>query len=185
MQLEGEREPLEAARAAKFPPPLAAAWPELSELQATVARNSDVCSIGSPVQSIYFAKEFEEDGLPLPGELLALYAWADGFDLSCLTTRVPVFSLLPSQSIDVSDAGEGYPRRAAVFQGGDEVQLSVYRDRKKQWWLVYEYESQPIGKKVVDLRALVQFGLRRMNATVDDELDDVLSWDRFFDIVDR
>src|SRR5262249_35002456 len=113
-QLEPERASLEAARSAKFPPPPAAAWPELAELRMAAAEHPDACSIGSPVQSVYFAKELEEDGLALPEDLLAVYAWADTFDLSCLAaTHVPVFSLLPPQSIDISDANEGYPRRAA------------------------------------------------------------------------
>ena len=185
-QLEGERATLEAARAAKFPPPPAAEWPELAEVCAAAAQHSGLCSVGSPVQSIYFAKELEEDGLPLPHELLALYAWADGFDLSCLSaTHVPVFSFVPSQSIDISDAEDGYPRRAAVFQGGDEVQFSVCRDRKKRWWLVYEYEYQPIGKKALDLHDLIRFGLRRMNAPTVNTLNGDLSWDRFFDITGR
>lgn len=182
-QVESERADLEAARSAKFPPPPAVAWPELTELAAAAERHSDICRIGSPVQNMYFAKKLEEDGVSLPDELLALYAWADGFDLSCLaTTHVPVFSFLPSQSIDISAAKEGYPLRAAVFQGGDEIQFSVYRDRKKQWWLVYEYEYQPVGKKTLDLLDLIRFGLRRMDAPTDDELDRDLSWDRFFDI---
>jgi hypothetical protein len=186
IQLEEERPRLEAARAARFPPPPPPAWPELVELRAAAEHHVDVCEVGSPVQSIYFAKELEEDGLPLPEELLALYASCDGFDLSCLAaTHVPVFSLLPSHSIDVSDAAEGYPRRVAVFQGGDAVQFSVYRDRKKQWWLVYEYEYQPIAKKALDLSDLIRFGLRRMNAPTADALDDELSWERFFDTAGR
>lgn len=185
-QLEGDRPRLEAAWAAKFPPPSPATWPELAELRAAAEQHADVCKIGSPIRSISFAKELEEDGLPLPEELLALYASCDGFDLSCLAaTHVPVFSLLPSQSIDSSDAEEGYPRRAAVFQGGDEVQLSVYRDRKKQWWLVYELEYQSIGKKALDLIDVVRFGLRRMNAPTADALDGELSWDRFFGVTER
>jgi hypothetical protein len=182
-QLEGARVPLEIARAAKFPPPQPAAWPELADLRAAASRHPSVCSIAAPVRSVYFADELAEDGLPLPDELLALYAWADGFDLSCMVaTHVPVFSLLPGQSIDVSDAEAGYPRRAVVFQGGDEVQFSMYRDQKNQWWLVYEHEYQPIGKKALDLRSVIQFGLRRMNAPTADALYGELSWDRFFDI---
>ena len=188
-QLEGERPQLEAARASKFPPPPPATWPEIAEIRAAAEQHPGVCSLGSPVQSIYFAKELEEDGLLLPDELVSLYASCDGFDLSCVAaTHVPVFSLLPSGSIDTSDEEDGYPRRAAVFQGGDEVQFSVYRDRKKQWWTVYEYEYQPIGKKAFDLGDLLRFGLRRMNARTLDELDGKLgelSWDRFFGIPDR
>ena len=90
--------------------------------------------------------------------------------------------MLPSKSIDTSDEEDGYPRRAAVFQGGDEVQLSIYRDRKKHWWLVYEYEYQPIGKKALDVRELLRFALLRMNASAVDELQAKLSWDRFFGI---
>lgn len=184
-QLERERAAFEAARAAKFPPPPAAVWPELTELRMAAGAHPDACRIGPPGQNVYFAKELEEDGVALPEDLLALYAWADTFDLSCLVaTYVPVFSFLP-QSLDVSDAEEGYPRRAAVFQGGDEVQLSVYQDRKKQWWLVYEYEYQPIAKKALDLRELIRFGIRRMNAPTADALLGELSWERFFDIKDR
>ncbi len=180
-QLEGQRGALEAARAAKFPPPPPATWPELDELREAAKQHPEVCTVSPPAHSIYFVKELEEERLYLPDELPALYAWSDGFDLSCLAaTYVPVFSLLPSQSIDVSEAEEGYPRRAAVFQGGDEVQFSVYRDRKKQWWLVYEYEFQPIAKKTLDLRDLIAFGLRRMNAPNADALAADLSWERFF-----
>jgi hypothetical protein len=184
-QLEQERAGLEAARAAKFPPPPAATWPELAELRMAAAAHPDACRIGAPGQNVYFAKELDEDGVALPEDLLALYAWADTFDLSCIVASyLPVFSFLP-QSLDISDADEGYPRRAAVFQGGDEVQLSVYRDRKKQWWLVYEYEYEPIGKKALDLQELIRFGIRRMNAPTADALISDLSWEQFFDIQDR
>lgn len=180
-QLESERAPLVAARASKFPPPPAATWPELAELRAAAERRPEVCTLGAPVDNVYFARELEGDGLPLPEDLLALYAFADGFDLSCVAAPyVPVFSLLPSVSIDTSDGDRGYPRRAAVFQGGDEVQLCLFRDRKKEWWLVYEHEYQPIAKKAFDLRELVRFGWRRMNAPALEVLDHELSWDRFF-----
>jgi hypothetical protein len=186
-QLEGERPQLNAALAARFPPPPPAIWPELVELRAAAGQHPDACKIGLPVQSIYFAKQLEEEGLHLPEELLTLYAWCESFDLSCIgATYLPVFSLSPPLSLDVSEAEDGYPRRQAVFQGGDEVQFSVYRDRKGQWWLVYELEYQPIGKKPLDLRELIQFGLRRMNApTADALLGAELSWERFFDIKDR
>src|SRR5262249_35456484 len=149
-QLEGERGRLEAVRAARFPPPPAATWPELAELRAAADQHPDICKVGPPVDNINFVKDLEDDGLALPGELLALYAWSDGFDLSCIVARhVPVLSLLPCGSIDVSDSQDDYPRRAAVFQGGDQEQFSVYRDDQKQWWLVYEYEYQPIGKQAL------------------------------------
>lgn len=181
-QLEGERAALLAARASKFPPPAAATWPELDELRALAARHPDVCTVAAPVDSVCFAQDLEDDGLPLPDELLALYAFADGFDLSCLADPKggPVFSLLPSVSIDASDEEEGYPRRAAVFQGGDEVQLCVFRDAKKQWWLVYEHEYRPIARKAFDLRDLVRFGLRRLHAPTFEALFAELSWERFF-----
>jgi hypothetical protein len=185
-QLESERPQLEAARASKFPPPEPVTWPEIGELRAAAQRFPEVSTIAAAVQSVYFAKQLQDDGILLPDDLLRLYAACDGFDLSCVVARhVPVFSLLPSNSIDTSDEEDGYPRRAAVFQGGDEVQFSVYRDRKKQWWLVYEYDYQPIGKKAFDLPELVRFGLRRMNASTVGVLEDEFSWDRFFGISRR
>jgi len=180
-QLENERPKLQAARASTFPPPPPADWPEISQLRAAADQHPDVCSVGSPVQSVYFAKELQDDGIALPDELLGLYAACDGFDLSCLSARhVPVFSLLPVQSIDISEQADAYPRRAVLFQGGDAVQFSVFRDRKKHWWIVYEYEYEPIGKKALDLRELVRFGLGRMNAATAESLDDPCSWERFF-----
>jgi len=182
-QLEGERPGLERERASRFPAPPALSWPELAALRATAKAHPDVCTLGLPVDSIYFAKELKDDGLLLPDELLGLYAACDGFDLSCLAApHLPVFSFLSAAAIDTSDEGDGYPRRAVVFQGGDEIQISVYRDRKKQWWLVYEYEAEPIAKKSLDLRVLVQFGVQRMNASIADALDGDLSWERFFDV---
>jgi hypothetical protein len=52
----------------------------------------------------------------------------------------------------------------------------------KRWWLVFEYEYRPIGKKPFDLRELVRFGLRRMNASTTEALIGELSWERFFDV---
>ena len=180
-QLENERPKLEAARASKFPPPPPVDWPEISELRAAAEQHPDVCSVGAPIQSVYFVKALQDDGIALPDELLGLYAACDGFDLSCLSTRhVAVFSLLPVQSIDISEAADAYPRRAVLFQGGDEVQFSVFRDRNKQWWIVYEYEYEPIAKKALDLRELARFGLGRMHAATAEALDDQWSWERFF-----
>jgi len=182
-QLDSERPSLERERASKFPAPRAPSWPELAELRAVAEAHPDVCTLGPPVDSVYFAKELKDDGILLPDELLGLYAACDGFDLSCLAApQIPVFSLLPATAIDTCGEGDSYPRRAAVFQGGDEIQLSVYRDRKKQWWLVYEYELEPMAKKSLDLRDLIRFGVRRMNGSVEDALSGDLSWERFFDV---
>jgi len=183
--LEGERPRLERERAAKYPPPAAASWFELQELKSAAEEHPEFCIVHSPVENVYFAEELREGGLPLPDELLALYAAHDGFDLSHVADppHVPVFSLLPSASIDDCEASDGYARRAACFQGGDEVQLSVYRDRKKAWWIVYEYEYQPIAKKPLQLQELLRFGLQRMRATSFEALNEgELSWERYFDV---
>lgn len=179
-QLENERPKLEVARASKLPAPPPADWPEISELRAAADQHPDMCSLGAPVPSVYFAKELKDDGIVLPDELLRLYAACDGFDLSCLSARdVPVFSLLSVRAIDISEETDAYPRRAVLFQGGDEVQFSVFRDRNKQWWLVYEHEYEPLEKRALDLRELVRFGLGRMNAATAEALDDQWSWERF------
>ena len=184
-QLEAERPPLEAARAARFPPPRAATWPELADLRDAARRHPDACSVASPVQNVSFVEDLKGEGVRLFDDLLALYAACDGFDLSCLVaSHVPVFSLLPSASIDVCDAEGRYPRRGAVFQGGDEVQLSIYRDKSERWWLVYECEYRPIGKKALDLRELIRFGLGRMNVATVDALHGEHSWERFFGAAD-
>ena len=121
----------------------------LEELRSASEKHPTFCVVNPPVGNVYFAAALREDGLALPDELLALYSAHDGFDLSCISDppHIPVFSLLAGLGIDECDAQDGYPRRAACFQGGDEVLLSVYRDRRKQWWLVYEYEYVPVAKK--------------------------------------
>lgn len=175
IQLESERTGLEAISASRFPPPLAVAWEEVDVLRQIAKDDPASCTIEAPVGNVYFATQLQDEGIQLPDELLGLYAACDGFDLSSRGTHVPVFSLLPSVSIDPMDERGGYPRRAAIFQGGDEVQFSVYRDRKKQWWLVYEYEYESIAKRHLDLRTVIRFGLSRMN-------DSELSWDVYFEV---
>jgi hypothetical protein len=182
-QLEAERPRLESARVSRFPAPAPATWPELAELSAAAERYPSVCKVGGPIQNAAFVHELEQDGILVPEEALAVYAWSDGFDLSCLAAEyLPVFSLLPSDSIDVSDEEGSYPRRAVLFQGGDEVQFSVYRDSKTQWWLVYECEYEPIGRRLLDLRELIRYGLARMRAPTTDALVNELSWNRYFRI---
>lgn len=181
LDLESRRSELELARAAKYPPPEPVDWPEVEEIRVA-AKNADVATIEEPVSNVYFAHAFKtEEGLKLPDELLALYATCNGFDLSCAAANyLPVFSLLPSESIDVSESSRKFPKRLAVFQGGDEVQLAVFRDRVKSWWLVYEYEYEPDTKIPLDIRNLLQFGIARMNASSEQELENKLSWDKFF-----
>lgn len=181
--MEGERAPLERQRAAKFPPPTAASWPELGALKSANQQHPNLCVVRAPVENTYFAEALRESGLQLPDELLALYAAHDGFDLSCLahSPHVPVFSLLPGATIEENEASAGYPRRVVCFEGGDETELSVYCDRRKVWWVVYEYEYQPIARKPLDLRELLGFGLRRMHAPTLEVLNGELSWERYFD----
>lgn len=96
-----------------------------------------------------------------------------------------MFSLLPSGSIDGCDASGGYARRAAGFQGGDEVQLSVYRDGNEVWWVVYEHEYQPVAQKPLQLQRLLRFALQRMRAASFEALDEAdRSWPRYFDRTD-
>lgn len=181
--LEEERPRLEQQRASKYPPPTPANWLELGELKSAGEEHPDFCTVRAPAENVYFAEALREGGLPLPDELLALYAAHDGFDLSCIShpPHVPVFSLLPGASIDENEAANGYPRRAVCFEGGDETELSVYCDRKKVWWVVYEYEYQPIAKKVLNLRELLSFAFRRMRAPTFEVLNGELSWERYFD----
>ena len=186
--LEGERPRLEHERASKYPPPPPARWPELQDLRSAAEQHPELCVTNPPVGNVYFAEGLRADGLPLPDELLAVYAAHDGFDLSCIAVapHVPVFSLLPGASIDACEASDGYARRAACFQGGDEVQLSVYRDRKKVWWVVYEHEYQPVAKKPLHLQGLLMFALQRMRAESLEALNEgALSWERYFDRNDR
>lgn len=184
-QLEGERPRWRAARAARFPPPAPAAWPEVALLRLAAERQPDACRISAPVENVYFTKVLEDAGLPLPEELIALYAACDGFELSCAAaTYLPVFGLLPSRAMEACEAEGKWGRRAAAFHGGDEVQLSIYRDRKKSWRLVFEYEYRAIGEKPLDVRELLRFGVARMNGPLD-VLEQELSWDRFFGIAER
>ena len=185
--LEAERPRLERERSAKYPPPAVPTWPELRELKSAAAAHPQYCVVRAPVESVYFAEALREAGLALPDELLALHATHDGFDLSHLARppHVPVFSLLPSAAIDECEASSRYPRRAACFQGGDAVQLSVYRDKKGAWWLVHELEYEPTAKRPLRVQALLGFGLRRMRAATFEELQEgPLSWESYFAATD-
>jgi hypothetical protein len=180
--LESERHRILASRAAKFSPPPMATWPEIAELRLAAEMYPASCVLRPPAKSVYFATTAKEDGTPIPEPLLGLYAAFDGFDLaSRLTPRWPVFSLLDGASVGRSEAevSRGFPARAIVFGGEDELGLSVYRDRQKKWWLVYDYEYNPIAKKRFDVRELLRFGLSRIHAT-EEELRTTRSWDAFF-----
>jgi hypothetical protein len=180
-QLEELRPQLVTVIESRFPPPAAATWPELGELRSAAQLHPEVCKIAPPVQNVWFAEELRGRGLTLPDELLALYAACNGFDLSCLSAPyLPVLSLLPASAIDTDEEAEGYPARATVFFGEDEVHFAVYCDRKKRWWLSYEHEYQPVAKKPLDIREVIRFGISRMNAPTDEALLDELSWERFF-----
>ncbi len=177
--LETERASLKRERTMRHAPPPAASWPELSEL-------SDLDELGatSPgVDNVSFADALRDAGLPLPDDLLALYAAHDGFDLACSagSSRIPVFSLLPSGSIDTSDASDGYPRRAVCFEGGDGVHLAVFRADDATFWVVYEADYEPVAKKPFALRELLRFALERMRASSIAALfEGELSWERYF-----
>jgi hypothetical protein len=180
--LESERPAILAAKAAKFPPPPMATWPEIAELRLAAEMYPASCVLRPPAKSVYFATLAKEDRTPIPEPLLGLYAAFDGFDLaSRLTRHWPVFSLLDGDSVGRSEAevSRGFPARAIVFGGEDELGLSVYRDRQKKWWLVYDYEYNPIAKKPFDVRELLRFGLSRIHAT-EEELRTTRSWDAFF-----
>jgi hypothetical protein len=164
-------------------PPVAAEWPEIAAVRRAAVDHADVCKVSAPVGNVYFAKELEELGTPVPDGLLALYAACDGFDLACIAAPlVPVFRLLASGAIDESEEGDGFPYRAVVFHGGDDVQLCVYRDATKVWWLVYEHEYVAVAKKALHLRDLLRFGLARMNAGEVGLLQNELGWERFFGV---
>ena len=57
----------------------------------------------------------------------------------------------------------------------------MLRDRNKAWWLVYDHEYEPVARKPFDLRALLAFGIRRMNAS-EKKLFEELSWETFFEV---
>jgi hypothetical protein len=132
-----------------------------------------------------FVQNFKEEGLALPDEIVSLYGAFDGFNLNAAAAPVvPVFAMLEAGAMDIYDAEGGYPRRVAVFQGGDEVHISVYRDRKKSWWCSYEYEFEPIGKRELDVPGLLEFGLQRAEAEEEGMLDGngTLSWETYFQV---
>jgi hypothetical protein len=159
-----------------------AAWPEIAELRLAAEMYPASCVLRPPAKSVYFATTAKEDGTPIPEPLLGLYAAFDGFELaSRFNPHWPVFSLLDGDSAGRSEAEvtRGFPARALGFEGEDELALSVYRDRQKKWWLVYDYEYNPVAKKPFDVRELLRFGLSRIHAT-EEELTTTRSWDAFF-----
>lgn len=181
MQLESERARFDAARDALFPAPPAPLTPEVVTIQSLAARMGSGCLAHSPSGNAYFAEKLRLDGVRLPEDLIAVYSAFDGFDLACeVAPYVPVFSLLPSSALDLSDVGHGYPRRAVVFQGGDCVDLGVGTDHKGVDWLVYEHDGVPIAKRPFELSALFAFALSRHAAPSVDDLDGPLAWETFF-----
>lgn len=117
----------------------------------------------------------------LPEDVVALYGAFDGFDLySVAAPHVPVFALFAAASLEVNDAERGFPKRVAVFQGGDEVQICVYRRRKTEWWCSYEYGYEPVGKAPLDVAALLDFAIQRSVTTDPDALDAEFSWETYF-----
>lgn len=180
--LDGERVAIEGARRAAFPIPEPAAWPELDELRAAAVSRPAVCKIAAPVEDVAFVRDLAAEGVELPEEVLALYAACDGFDLSCEQAEyLPVFSLLPSAAIDTS--GDA-PRRAVVFEGGDNVHLSIHRADDGRWRVVYEHQYEAVAEADLDVRAILRFGLARMRAPVVDDLFEALSWDAFFGVLE-
>jgi hypothetical protein len=175
-----------AALETKYPPPAPATWPVLEQLRAFATRALTLCSLNPPATSSAFVKTVKEEGGALPDELVALLGAHDGFDLNSASVpsgagwTLPVFSLLSAAELEVMDAGHGYPRRVAAFHGGDEVQLCVFRDSKKAWWLSYDYEYEPVAKLPLDLPALLDVGLKRAEARSQESLNADLSWETYF-----
>ncbi len=177
--LEGARRGIEAARAKAFAPPAPLAWPELADVRRIAAE-----TLAPPVDNVAFAAALKDDGLPLPDELLALYATCDGFSVEAsIQPGLCVFSLLPSNAIDVLDAESGYPRRAVVFEGLDDEHLSVFLDATEGFQVVFEYAGEPVAARPLDLRALLRFGTARASAPSTRALfaGGDLSWDVFFE----
>jgi hypothetical protein len=207
VNLENERAPLLAELAARFPPPPAPDWPELTALRRLAETQPELCRLRPPASHVGFAHELGRRGLPLPDEVLALYAAMDGFDLTARAApTLPVLALVPSESIDERDPDEGLPARTALFQGGDAEQLCVYRDRqgaeerwqanggrgadggnaadgggRGRWMVVFEYDYEPVARRPLDVRALLRFGMARVEAPVE-ALEGELGWDRFLGV---
>lgn len=174
--LEPERPRLVATRRARYPIPAPLASPELDVLRRLPATQ---CTMAPPVDCAAFARALAQDGLRLPESLISLYAACDGFDL-VHAGYLPVFSLLPSIAIDVSEA-DARPRRAVAFHGADDVQLAVYRSWWRGWRLVYEVEYRPLADVRFDLPRLLRFAAARATAADASTLfDGPLSWDAFF-----
>jgi len=177
--LEGARAGIEAARTKAFAPPAPLVWPELADVRRLAAK-----TLAPPVDNVAFAAALKGDGLPLPDELLALYATCDGFSVEAsIQPGLFVFSLLPSNAIDVLDAESEYPRRAVIFEGLDDEHLSVFLDATGRFQVVFEYSDEPVAARPLDLRALLRFGLARASAPSTKALfaGGDLSWDAFFE----
>lgn len=178
-QVETTRQQLLHGAAHAFPRPEPLSSPEVDALRAASRRHPDACMLANPVDNVAFADNLRTEGLAVPDDLLRLLAVCNGFDLSCAAaTYLPVFSLLPSESFDVLDAEGEFPRRIAVFQGGDDVELGVYADEAGVW-LTLELEHSPSGRRPYDLSSLLTFALARLYAD-EERLADEFDWDAYF-----
>ena len=180
-EVDGARSQLSDALLAKYPPPEPLVASEVDAVRRLCVENE--WPIGSPVKdSNFVAKLKKQEKLELPADVIALYGAIDGFELfSVKAGGEYALGFLAAGSIDVVERAKRYPKRVEVFSGGNDIQLSIFNDKKSgKWKLVYDYEREPVAAVNFDLLSLLSFGCERSLADNEDDFDGKLSWETFF-----
>jgi hypothetical protein len=181
-ELEAERPGFEHACAQRFPPPAAAAWPELVELRALADAEPALCQLGAPVRHVEFAVRLGGAGAEVPRELLALYAAASHVQLTCRRVAVPAGSICAGEALQIVDGRLilfARKRRHPMMQFVDQPGVSIAQ-ALGTWWLVLEDDRAPATRRPLDLQGLLRFTLLRFEAATVETLLTDLAWRRFF-----
>lgn len=180
--LEAERPRLEAARAERFPPPVAVTWREIAALHALAAEHPGLCRVGPPVTHVEFAVRMAAAGNELPAELLALYAACSYLELTCRHVAASAGSICAGEALRIRDGRvilfdriKRHPSMMLIEQPGISIAQAI-----GTWWLVLEDDRAPATRRPLDLQGVLRFALRRMDAPSLEALLTDLSWRRFF-----
>jgi hypothetical protein len=148
-------------------------------------QHPESCVLHPPVANMCFVHELADEGLSLPDDLLQLFTFYDGFDLSFVADPARSnFSLLSSTSLEIEEQCGRFPRRINVFQGDEESTAIAVYSRAGQWRMVFCQEYEPVADAPFDLPALLKFAIKRQSIAEEIldavDTDPVLSWSAFF-----
>ena len=162
----------------RVPPPAAATWPELDTLRAL---GPDLALFEPGIRDAGFAHALAAAGAPVPDDWLALLAATDGLVLRNRETGAVVLRVTGAGGLTVVER-DGRP---ALLVGSWWLRPFGYARESIELWIAdgmlagaYErshphepLQRQPFGARPLDVRAMLRFGLARIDARADSEQD--------------